>query len=264
VISSSAKERLGYPTQKPEALLEIIIKASSNEGDVVLDPFCGCGTAVAVAQKLSRQWIGIDITHLAMNLIERRLADAFDLKPAVDYKEVGIPKTIGEAKALAARSKFEFQKWALQYLVDAHPMGTEWKKGADKGIDGRKTFMEGKDRHFEDILFSVKGGHVSVKDLRDLRGVIDREKAAIGVLVTLEKPTREMKREAASGGFYKSSWQQTEHSKLQIITIEELLQGRTLDLPRVATEHMPYANRTFKKAPKVRRTKKSNERLDLK
>ncbi|MDD5088052.1 MAG: DNA methyltransferase [bacterium] len=260
-INSQAAERLGYPTQKPEALLERIISASSNENDVILDPFCGCGTALAAAQKLNRKWIGIDITHLAMNLIERRMRDAFSLEPRNDYQEIGIPKTIDEARALAARDKFEFQKWALVYLVDAQPTGSEWKKGADRGIDGRKNFIEGQDRHFETVIFSVKGGGTSVKDIRDLRGTIEREKAAVGILITLEKPTKPMRKEAAESGFYRSDWQDTKHPRIQILTIEELLQGQKPDLPVTAFQRAH--DRTFAKAPKVRKNKKQSERLDL-
>ncbi|MFH1009645.1 MAG: DNA methyltransferase, partial [bacterium] len=259
------------------ALLERIIKASSNEGDVVLDPFCGCGTAIAVAQKLNRRWIGIDITHLAIVLIKNRLFDTFgitagkgfqplaagedkELKPLAQptYQVIGEPVDLSGARALAEQDKFQFQWWALG-LVDARPV--EQKKGADKGIDGRRYFIDGKDRHTESIIFSVKGGHVTVKDIRDLRGVVEREKAAIGVLITLEKPTRDMKKEAASGGFYHSDYLGTEHARLQIITIEELLEGKRLDLPVIA--QMPAHDATFKKAPKAKRKTAKTELLDF-
>ncbi len=473
-IPNTSAERLGYPTQKPEALLERIIKASSNEGDVVLDPFCGCGTAVAVAQKLNRQWIGIDITHLAITLIKKRLRDQFDaqaettppippreqggneesppvhggteggllpswdelpkkvweraramrkeptagekklwsrirneqlgakfrrqhplgpfiadfychehhlivevdgdthgdpdrmqydqeregilrsfglrikrytdtdvlkntdavvadLKDYVDalsssnslpplapppaggniesppaskgemsclppltggqrgvvhggteetvsrrlredergvsaeekrrglsFRVIGEPVALEDARELAEKDKYQFQWWALG-LVGARPV--EQKKGADQGIDGRLYFIDGKDRHTEQIIFSVKGGHVNAAQVRDLRGVIEREKAAIGVFITLEEPTKPMKKEAADAGFYHSDWLETQHSRLQIITIEELLDGKPLDLPRTA--YMSASDATFKKAAKVRRVKKSNENLDL-
>ena len=256
VINSQAKERLGYPTQKPEALLERIIQASSNEGDVVLDPFCGCGTAVAVAQKLNRRWIGIDITHLAISLIKQRLFDSFGDK--VTYEVVGEPVALAGAVELAKQDKFQFQWWALG-LVNARPV--EQKKGADKGIDGRRYFIDGQDRHTESIIFSVKGGHTGVKDIRDLRGVIEREKAAIGIFITLEKPTAPTRKEAAAAGFYHSDYQGTKHSRLQVFTIEELLEGKELDLPHLA--RVPSADLTFKKAPKAKKKQKKSESLDL-
>jgi DNA modification methylase len=291
-LMGSSAERLGYPTQKPEALLERIIKASSNEGDVVLDPFCGCGTAVAVAQKLNRRWIGIDITHLAITLIKKRLKDSFGAIAAIEehglaagsrpptkgrqepahreerqlsYRVIGEPVDLSGARALAEQDKFQFQWWALG-LVDARPV--EQKKGADRGIDGRRYFIDGRDRHTESIIFSVKGGHVSVKDIRDLRGVIERENAAIGVLISLEEPTRDMKREAASGGFYHSDYKGTQHPRIQIATITELLEGvgarramPLLDLPVLARE--PAADATFKKAPKARKKAIEPETLDF-
>ena len=291
-LMGSSAERLGYPTQKPEALLERIIKASSNEGDVVLDPFCGCGTAVAVAQKLNRRWIGIDITHLAITLIKKRLKDSFGAIAAIEehglaagsrpptkgrqepahreerqlsYRVIGEPVDLSGARALAEQDKFQFQWWALG-LVDARPV--EQKKGADRGIDGRRYFIDGRDRHTESIIFSVKGGHVSVKDIRDLRGVIERENAAIGVLISLEEPTRDMKREAASGGFYHSDYKGTQHPRIQIATITELLEGvgarramPLLELPVLARE--PAADATFKKAPKARKKAIEPETLDF-
>jgi hypothetical protein len=255
-INSQAAERLGYPTQKPEALLERIIQASSNEGDVVLDPFCGCGTAIAVAQKLKRKWIGIDITHLAITLIKKRLFDSFGDK--AKYKVIGEPVDLSSAKQLAEEDKYQFQWWALG-LVKARPV--EQKKGADQGIDGRRYFIEGKNRHTEQILFSVKGGHVTSSQVRDLRGVIEREKAAFGIFITLEPATKEMRKEASSAGFYESELQGTKHPRLQIFTIEDLLDGKPLDIPAIA--HMPYMDATFKKAPKAKGEKAKNEKLDL-
>ncbi len=272
-INSQAAERLGYPTQKPEALLERIIQASSNEGDVVLDPFCGCGTAIAVAQKLNRKWIGIDITHLAMTLIKKRLFDSFGItnspaksstppNPPVNgggkYRVIGEPVDLMGAKKLAEEDKYQFQWWALS-LVKARPV--EQKKGADQGIDGRRYFIEGKNRRSEQIIFSVKGGHVNSAQVRDLRGVIEREKAAFGVFITLEPATKEMRKEASSAGFYESELQGTKHPRLQIFTIEELLEGKPLDLPALAA--MPYMDATFKKAPKAKAKGAKNEALDL-
>ena len=242
-VQSQSKERLGYPTQKPEALLERIIEASSNEGDVVLDPFCGCGTAIAVAQRLNRLWIGIDITHLAVALMKHRLHDMFGDK--VQYKVVGEPVSLPDAKALAENDPYQFQWWALG-LVGARPI--DEKKGADRGIDGRLYFHdepESKKGKTKQIMLSVKSGHVGVKDVRDLRGVVEREEAQIGVLICMDKPTRNMRREAASGGVYKSPW--GTHARLQILTIEELLAGHKIDYPPAG-----QVNITFKKAPKAK------------
>jgi DNA modification methylase len=265
-IGSQAAERLGYPTQKPEALIERIIQASSNEDDVVLDPFCGCGTAIAVAHKLNQQWIGIDITHLAMTLIKKRLFDSFGKD--VKYKLVGEPVDLSGAKKLAADDKYQFQWWALG-LVKARPV--DQKKGADQGIDGRRYFLDHMNRTYEQIIFSVKGGHTNAAHVRDLRGVIEREKAAIGVLITLEKATAPMKKEAADAGYYTSKWRgqkhlkveelETQHPRIQLISIAELLKGRQLNLPALA--NVPTLDATFKKAPKAKGKKKGNEEMEL-
>lgn len=242
-ISSQAAERLGYPTQKPEALLERIIAASSNEGSTVLDPFCGCGTAVVAAQRLNRHWIGIDITHLAITLIKNRLRDAFGEEIARTYRVTGEPYTLSEAVALAAQDKFQFQWWALG-LVGARPV--EQKKGADQGIDGRLFFHDDTAHSkTKQIIFSVKGGHTSVADVRDLRGVIEREKAEIGVLISLQSPTQPMRAEAASAGFYQSPW--GSHPRLQPVTIADLLAGRRIDMPPPR-----QVNVTFRRAPKAK------------
>jgi len=242
-INSQAQERLGYPTQKPEALLERIIKAGSDEGDTVLDPFCGCGTAVAVAQRLGRAWVGIDITHLAITLIRHRLQSAYGDKAT--YKVIGEPVSLPDAEALAAQDKYQFQWWALG-LVGARP--TEQKKGSDKGIDGRLYFHdESEGGKTKQIILSVKGGGTSVKDLRDLRGVIEREEADIGVLLTLEKLTKDMTKEAASGGFYHSPGWNKKYARLQILTIAELLDGKRIDYPP-----SKQTNVTFKKAAKAK------------
>ena len=246
-INSQAQERLGYPTQKPEALLDRIIKASSNEGDVVLDPFCGCGTTIAAAQKLSRRWIGIDITTLAIALIRTRLADAFGA--AAEYEVIGEPVSLPDAAQLAHDDPYQFQWWALG-LVGARPV--EQKKGTDKGIDGRIYFHERAAEKTKQIILSVKAGHVNVAHIRDLRGVLDREQAEIGVLLCMEEPTGPMRKEAANGGFYKSPWGQ--HPRLQILTIEDLLTGKTINRPPAQTSV------TFKRAPKA--TPKVRERQE--
>ena len=237
-INSQAAERLGYPTQKPEALLKRIIGASSNKADVVLDPFCGCGTTIAAAQKLHRRWIGIDITTLAISLIRHRLADAFGTR--AKYEVVGEPVSLPDATKLAGDDPYQFQWWALG-LVGARPV--EGKKGADKGIDGRIYFHEGDTAKTKQIILSVKAGQVTVSQLRDLRGVLDREKAEIGVLLCMEEPTAPMRKECASAGFYTSPW--GKHPRLQILTVEDLLTGESIDRPPAQTSV------TYKRAPKA-------------
>jgi len=227
-LHNLAEERLGYATQKPVALLERIIGSSSNDGDVVLDPFCGCGTAVHAAQKLNRRWIGIDITHLAISLIEKRLNDAF---PGIEYEVHGTPKDLDGARNLAERDKYQFQWWAVS-LVKAVPFGGK-KKGADTGIDGIvyfKDFPSGKVTT-EKIVVSVKGGeNVSVPMIRDLAHVVDREKAKMGLFVTLAEPTDPMRKEALKEGYFETS-AGGKYLKLQIATIEQLLAGKKPDLP---------------------------------
>jgi len=252
-INSQAAERLGYPTQKPEALLERIINASSNPGDVVLDPFCGCGTTVAVAERLKRRWIGIDITQAGIVVIKKRLRDAFG-EEAV-YQVVGEPTSLPDAAALAAEDPYQFQWWALG-LVGARPV--EQKKGADKGIDGRLYFHdEGERGKTKQVVLSVKAGHTGAAHIRDLRGVIEHEKAEIGVLITMQEPTGPMRTESAGAGFYDSPWG-TRHPKLQILTVSELLEGKGIDMPPIR-----QVNRTFKKAPRAKGKKVENESFPL-
>jgi DNA modification methylase len=250
-VSAHAAERLGYPTQKPEALLERIIQASSNPGDVVLDPFCGCGTAIAVAQRLGRRWIGIDITHLAISLMKHRLHSAFGEKVA--YEVIGEPITVEGAGVLAKEDPYQFQWWVLG-LVGARSV--EKKKGADRGIDGRLYFHdEGVKGKTKLIIISVKSGHTTVSHIRDLRGVIEREKAEIGVLITLQEPTQPMRTESASAGFYDSQWGR--HPRIQILTVADLLNGKGIDYPPAS-----LVNVTFKKAPKAKtKTNESQEKL---
>jgi site-specific DNA-methyltransferase (adenine-specific) len=258
-IGGTSSERLGYPTQKPLALLERIVNTSSNEGDVVLDPFCGCGTAIHAAQKLGRRWIGIDITYLAISLIEKRLRDAFPYlrpptapvikqmaePPPQDYLahfEVhGTPKDIESARDLAIRNKYQFQYWACS-LVNAQPFqGT--KKGADSGIDGLIFFQDEK-AGTKKIVISVKGGeHISVAMMRDLAHVIEREKASIGLFITLTEPTKPMTKEAIGVGFYDSPFGK-KYQKLQILTIENLLNGTQ----RAEYPDLAMGAHTFKKA----------------
>jgi site-specific DNA-methyltransferase (adenine-specific) len=254
-LNSAAAERLGYPTQKPEALLERIVNASSNEGDVVLDPFCGCGTAIAVAQRLNRRWIGIDITHLAIGLIKKRLDDAFGEKVRDTYEIIGEPVDLSGAQRLAQDDPYQFQWWALS-LVGARPL--EKKKGADQGIDGRLYFHDEnkRDRKTKQIILSVKAGHVQASHVRDLRGVIEREKAEIGVLLSMESPTKPMMKEAAEAGFYQPPGLTDKYPRIQILSIAELLAGKKIDYPRYA------ADATFKRAPKARKAAEEQIPLD--
>ncbi len=255
-INSQAAERLGYPTQKPLALLERIIQASSNPGDIVLDPFCGCGTAIAAAEKLGRHWIGIDITYLSINLIENRMKRMF---PGLQFEVVGKPKDLSSARNLAERDRYQFQWWALS-LIGAKPLGgTELggkgKKGSDKGIDGVINYIDSAKQDLKRVLVQVKSGHVNSATVRDLRGVIQREGAEIGVLVTLEPPTKDMVIEAASAGFYKSEFWDKAYPRMQILTIEHLLAG--------AGVQMPPETGTFLAAQKVRKSEGKQGEFEL-
>lgn len=215
-------EVLGYPTQKPVALLERIVEVSTNKGDVVLDPFCGCGTTIHAAQKLGRKWIGIDVTYLAINLIKRRLKDAFG--DDIRFEEHGQPTDIGGAERLAKLDKWQFQQWALS-LIDARPRTEGEGKGADRGVDGFLTFYESQDKR-EKILVQVKGGGVQRSDVATLLGDVNNQKFAGGILLTLDKPTKPMREEAAEAGRYESKlWHQKDYPKIQLLTVEGLLSG---------------------------------------
>jgi DNA modification methylase len=230
-IGSQAKERLGYPTQKPLALLERMIQLSSNKGDIILDPFCGCGTAIHAAQKLGRNWIGIDITSLAISLIKYRLTTAF---PTIQFMTIGEPKDLDGAKQLAEDDKHQFEWWALS-LVKAKPSGEgaapgQGKKGADSGKDGLIFFRDTGDR-LNKVVVSVKGGkNVGVDMVRSLGDVVDEQKAAIGLFITLEPPTKPMVDWAAKKGlFHSDAW--GDFPKIQILTITELLAGKKVAMP---------------------------------
>lgn len=255
-INSQAQERLGYPTQKPEALLERILSASSNPGDVVLDPFCGCGTTIQVAQKMGRGWIGIDITHLAIGLIKFRLDGGFGTDIRRTYKVVGEPTDIAGAKKLADDNKYQFQNWALG-LCGARREG-EIKKGSDGGVDGRLFFHDDNSGRAKLILFSVKGGQaVSDPELRNLLGSMDAEKAIMGAFISLAEPTKPMKKRAADAGFYTSS-DGSRYPRLQLLTITGLLEGtQTLQRP------LHVRDVTFKPTPRHRPTPARNTVLDL-
>jgi site-specific DNA-methyltransferase (adenine-specific) len=228
-IAPSAKERLGYPTQKPEALLEKIILASSDEGDWVLDPFCGCGTTVAVAERLHRNWVGIDISMLAINVIAKRMRGHY---PNIQLNIDGIPADYEGAVKLAEEDKFAFQDWAIS-LIDANPPSGETKKGADRGIDGIILFYDREDLQnpkLRKIIVQVKGGHTSRADIATLKGDIDRENAPMGVLITLNEPTKEMEREASLAGQYKYS-SLASFPKIQILSIKDYFNGKKILLP---------------------------------
>ena len=308
VINNRSKEMLGYPTQKPLALLERIIQASSNPGDLVLDPFCGCGTTIDAAEKLGRDWIGIDVTQLAISLIKNRLQDTYGRRmkfvsgsqsdsggarasrpprsasspnapgasdrsntpesahapkviggtpmtatgtvalPNVSLvRIIGEPTTPNEAATLAEEDKYQFQWWALG-LVGARPV--EQKKGADHGVDGKILFRDDpKAAKPEQIIIQVKGGKTGVKDVRDLRGVLDREKAAIGILISLQPPTAPMETEAASVGFYEHKTNMQKYPRLQLRTVKELMEGKGIERPTSAAS----LDDTFKKAPESKK-----------
>ena len=255
-LNSQAKERLGYPTQKPAALLERIVKASTNPGDLVLDPFCGCGTTIDAAEKLGREWIGIDVTQLAMTLIKKRLHDTYSAGDnKIQIKTVGEPVSPADAVQLAEEDKFQFQWWALG-LVDARP--EEQRKGADHGIDGKILFRDDPNATKpEQIIIQVKGGKTGVKDVRDLRGVLDREKAAIGVLISLQPPTKEMVAEAVSTGFYQHKTNAKKYPKLQLRSVKELMSGKGIERPSTVAA----LDETFKKAPESQ--KKATEQKEF-
>ena len=255
-IGSKAKERLGYPTQKPEALLERIIKASSNEGDFLLDAFCGCGTAIAVAQRLNRRWIGVDITHLAIALLKYRLADTFG--DDVEYEIIGEPKDAASAKALAVQDRYQFEWWALS-LIRARPYQGK-KKGADEGVDGVIYYEDvdpdkPKKTLTRKIVVQVKSGKVSVRDIRELKSVVDSQDAVIGVFITLNPPPQPMIKEAAAAGRFQ--WLHVAHTtypKIQIRTIEELLAGDGIEYPQTPIDV------TFRRAE---RAAPQNQQLEI-
>ena len=258
-VGAQARERLGYPTQKPEALLERIIEASSDEGDVVLDPFCGCGTAVAVAERLGRRWVGIDVTHLAISLMKSRLSGTFGTQLSA-YDVVGVPQDIESARALATESehdgRYQFEYWALG-LVEARP-GNNRRKGADAGVDGYINFFDDDSGKAKTTLVQVKSGHVQRNIIATLKGDMEREKAELGLLVTLEPPTRPMLQEAMSAGVYvPERFPDRQFQRVQIATIEELLNGAGPDLPRLGLADAP----TFRRAARRRRSEGKAQRM---
>ena len=258
-LMGSSNERLGYPTQKPEALLERIILASSNEGDLVLDPFCGCGTAVAVAERLGRRWIGIDVTHLAVSLMKSRLRDTFGTQLS-EYAVIGAPQDLESARALATESehdgRYQFEYWALG-LVDARP-GNDRRRGADAGVDGYINFFDDESGKAKTVLVQVKSGHVQRNIIATLKGDMEREQAEMGLLVTLEPPTGPMVQEAAAAGFYvPEHFPDRQFPRVQIATIEDLLSGNGPDVPRLGLADAP----TFRRAPRRRRSEGRSQRM---
>jgi DNA modification methylase len=233
IIAPIGKERTGYDTQKPERLLERVIRSSSNEGDVVLDPFCGCGTAIAVAEQWKRQWIGIDVTHLAINIIRARMAGA-------NFEVKGEPADLEGAAQLASEDPYQFQWWLLG-RVGARPANQRKKKGADSGVDGELFFRDLPNGPPKRAVISVKGGKLQPAYVRELVGVVKREDAAIGVLLALHAPTRAMQVEAAKAGFFESHLGR--HSKIQIVTAEQVLDGRGIDVPGVHVAERKKARR---------------------
>ncbi len=266
-VSPTAKERLGYPTQKPLALLERIIRASSNPGDVVLDPFCGCGTAIDAAQGLGRRWIGIDITHLSVALMKYRLQDRHGLRAGQDYRVIGEPQDLAGARNLAEQEqdgRYQFQWWALS-LVGARPLGStglsrerrsergssrRGKKGADGGVDGVIHFLD-EEKRAQRVVVQVKSGKVSRPDIGDLRGLLVAG-TAIGVFITLQPPTSQMQKSAFEAGYYESEmWGR--FPRIQILTIEDLLDGKSVEMP---TQHG-----TFRQAPRAPEQRDAQGRL---
>ncbi len=245
-VNPQAKERLGYPTQKPQALLERIIKASTNEGDLVLDPFCGCGTAVAAAENLNRKWVGIDVTHLAVALMKNRLKTSFDIEPERDYEVIGEPLDVGGARALAEQDRFQFEYWALS-LLEAFPRQQSGRRGADKGVDGVIHFFDQGVKKPKKAIVQVKSGKVSSRDVRDLAGTVQRENAALGFFITLNPPTRDMRTEATSAGLYHSETWQQDYPVIQIRTIGDLLKGHGFEMPKQRPGMYKEAERVHRK-----------------
>lgn len=237
IIAGSKKERVGFPTQKPESLLTRIIEASTKKGGLVLDPFCGCGTTVTVAQKLERRWIGIDITKVAIEVIQERLLRDYGEEIKSEYEVRPEPASVQDAHKLADEDKHSFQDWALR-RIGAY--SAPHKRGADKGIDGRMYYFDHIDGETKLIVVSVKGGNTGPAHVRDLRGVMEREKASLGVFVTRRKPTVGMKEEAAEAGTYYSDGLRRMVSRLQILTVEDLFEGKVVDFPAEAVP-MPGA-----------------------
>lgn len=242
-INSRAAERLGYPTQKPMALLERIIASGSNPGDIVLDPFCGCGTAIDAAQKLERRWMGIDITYLAIDLIEKRLRGVYGNSVMNTFTVNGIPRDVEAAQALWNRSPFEFERWAVSQ-IDAQP---NERQVGDRGFDGVIRFPIDGRGGTERILVSVKGGkRLGPHMVRDLMGAVHNQRAAGGVLITLERPTQGMLNAVNHSGLFEVERQGRSYPRLQLITVPELLHGKRPKLPPVLLPYVQAQRRPSK------------------
>ena len=257
-IAPSARERLGYPTQKPESLLEKIIKASSNENDTILDAYCGCGTTVAVSQRLDRKWIGIDITYQSISLILRRLEDSFGKGVLQTIKLHGIPKDIESATELANkaddRTRKEFEKWAILTYTDNRGI-IKTKKGSDQGVDGI-AYFQGDQNDPEKIIFQVKSGKVKSGDIRDLIGTMTLENASIAIFITLENPTKDMIKTAKTAGFYQSQYMSQSCDKIQLVTVQDIIENQKRLNIRLSLE-------VLKSAEKQKEVKVNQMELDL-
>ena len=247
MLQHASPEYLRYPTQKPSALLKRLISASSNPGDVILDPFCGCGTALDAAEELDRSWIGIDVTHLAIGLIERRMRERYDhLKVKGAYEVIGTPTTLGGAKRLFKESPFQFERWAVSLIRGAREYRSTG--GGDGGVDGLLYYKDNETGRYRKGLLSVKGGKsLNPTMVRDLHGTVEADADAdFGIFISLREPSSGMKSRAAEAGVFKAGGKRM--PVLQTVTIEDLLDGRMPQLPGLIDERA-----VFKQAPKARR-----------
>ena len=251
MIMSFSKEKVGYPTQKPVALLERIIKASSNEGDVVLDPFCGCGTTLIAAESLKRKWIGMDITYLAVDVMKYRLREAF---PNIKFKVIGEPVALSDAKRLASEDTRQFRIWAVSKIGGRPAEKESW----DRGIDGFYYFKDGEE--VKKAVIQVKSGKIKPSDMRDFCHVVERESVEMGFFITLRKPSKEMVKEALSMGFYTDALG-NKYQKVQILTIEDILSGKKPDTPqKISPYEVSVAKTRGNKKNKTKRRKKDEEK----
>lgn len=242
-INSRASERLGFPTQKPLTLLERIISASSNEGDVVLDPFCGCGTTVDAAQRLGRRWIGIDVTYIAIDLIAKRLLHTYKEDIEGTYEIRGIPRDARSARALFEQSPFDFERWAVS-LVNGQP---NERQVGDRGIDGVIRFNTDNKGGIGRVLVSVKGGRqLGPQFVRDLLGTVETQHAEMGLLITMGEPTRGMVDAADHGGTYRWPVNGQTFPRVQIVTVEQLLAGQS---PQTPPSLLPYIAASRRRGP---------------
>lgn len=239
-LNSQAAERLGYPTQKPISLLERIITASSDPGDIVVDPFCGCGTTVDAAQKLGRRWIGIDVTTLAIDLIDARLRHTYGEAIRDTYDILGIPRDIAGAEALFGRSPFEFERWCVM-LLDGQP---NEKQVGDKGIDGVIRFPVDAKGTSERVLVSVKGGATNPSHVRDLVGTVESQRAGMGVFICMRTPTAGMTDAANHSGTYRHPANGRTFPRVQILSVEDLLAGRRPKMPMALLPYFQARKRT--------------------